>query len=282
MIKYIVVLLFSVGLSAQGSLVFDTPFETSVDIDGTIDAWQSISTNDATITIDGTSRVGTGYLKLTSAGGALRSELTRQYTGVANTYFIDWNTEYWVGYPIRINTAVQGYGILTQFRPYGDNGSNAYTLQNNTGNKLSFLLATNDAIVNDTPDTAATWGAERYDADYVIGQWHDIVMHFNLSTTTSGYWEVWVDGIKVVDEHNTVSTYAKHINGIDKDPRNYMKIGAYYGSGTGADIDFDSFKIWEGAGGSYEDVSPLGLSPSGTPVPNNGKGHAKRKLIIMN
>lgn len=269
MVKYLILLLITASTFAQGSIVFDTNFESASELQQSDTTWRSDlpaanPPNANVILNDGNALEGNGYVKMLYTDGGIRSEISRQYIGNANTYFLDWGVEYWLGYAMRVNVPVDGYKIVTQFRPYGDGGSNPFTLDTYNSNTLYFKWSTNSSIKDDVPTTSAGWGGVNYSAPYITGEWTHIVMHFVIHPT-NGYVQTWVNGTQYMN-HTGTTTYTKKTNGTTKDPRNYIKIGPYYGDYTNQlmDIDYDAFSLWEGAGGTYEDVSPLGLSPGQT------------------
>ncbi|WP_027064592.1 heparin lyase I family protein [Maribacter sp. Hel_I_7] len=278
--KYILFLLFPFLIAAQGSIILDSPFDSSSELgsNGSTDWRNDIGTFDSGIITDGTARQGIGYVRLTNDLGGIRSEITRQYNDAPNAAngFYDWYTEYWIGYSIRVVEPVSGYAILTQFRPHTHNytntsGTNPYTLRNLSGNKFGFLWNTNASAKNTTFPSGAISGSIVYEYPYELGEWYDIVINFKLDPD-NGFVRIWCNG-DVVLNHVGTTTYNKAHDGSQKDPAGYVKLGLYYGpSNSTGEAHYDTFKVWKGSGGEYEDVSPLGLSIDGditvpTPAP---------------
>jgi hypothetical protein len=244
----------------QGNLLIDSGFESisEWDING---PWRAdVDNNDATIV--GNAREGNGALRLTGNAGGNRSEIVLR--GLPETG-LKWYTEYWVGFSIKVVEVVGGYRIVKQFHAYPENfdfsttaAANAFTMRTIDNNTLALLTSTNSDLTFECPTSPAAIGGQvSYTADFVLGEWTDIVLHFYLDTDSDGYFEAWVNGNKIIDIQNNPTIYRYDSGCAPKEPVDYPKIGAYYGTGNASgEIHYDSYRIWQGPGGSYEMVSP--------------------------
>jgi len=98
--------------------------------------------------------------------------------------------------------------------------------------------------------------------------------------------EVWMNGEKVVDVQAGPTVYAYDSSGQPKTPVCNQKIGIYYGTGNeaiGGEMLYDAFRIWEGPGGCYAAVAPVGGSlptasgdSNGTTNGNQSSSQSKR------
>lgn len=187
--------------------------------------------------------------------------------------------EHWIGFSMKVINPVPTARTYCQFRnlPLGSLGSaNPVTLRqgNNPGN-FYFICTTNPAYKNYYDPNEINSGASptadplnsgqgyciSYPFTRAINQWMDIVIHWKLDQN-DGFLEIWVDGEKEVDvTGTTVYTYA--YAGELLDGGTFPTIGPYWSSSNSpqGDIYYDTYKVWKGPGGKYEDVSPLGLSP---------------------
>ena len=76
--------------------------------------------------------------------------------------------------------------------------------------------------------------------------------------------KIWVDVMLFLIKNNTTIFYRKRKGGIPVYGTYTAKIGPYVAEKERVgEIHYDAFKSWKGPRGSYEDVSPLGLSRSG-------------------
>ncbi len=72
-----------------------------------------------------------------------------------------------------------------------------------------------------TPPDEADWNAVNHYATTIAkGRWYDIVIHLTPGPTGNGALEVWIDGVKVVDETNAPIGFASSVS-------NYWKYGIY-------------------------------------------------------
>ena len=105
-LKYIVLFLPLIALS-QGSIIFETPFESSAEwsVNGDPDnnEWEA---NDQTIILGSTNpRQGTGYVSL-EAGNQGASQTTRVEMNIDRTWEPVWGQEFWIGFSFRIREAL--------------------------------------------------------------------------------------------------------------------------------------------------------------------------------
>ena len=168
--------------------------------------------------------------------------------------------------------------------------------ENNNGTQLNisisqsvdFVDATNTYLAANTPlnpDTGSpvsSWygagtGSTTYTYNYSTGQWYDFVIHYKgafganytgpdtsamarqlgYDPRSDGYVELWINGVKIVD-HVGTTTYARERDGAYCIGEITPKIGPYWSSGGDlpADIYYDNFKVWNGPGGTFNDVDP--------------------------
>lgn len=190
----------------------------------------------------------------------------------------DWGTEYWEGFSMRVIRPNGNFGIVFQHHatPHdwtANGGGNSFTIKTN-GEKFEVYTQTNPAMVNALNPKSATFGAKMVSTPYVLDRWYDFVIHFKLATDNTGIMQVWikdtVTGVKtqLVNVTAGVTVYKYDGSNVPKTPINYQKIGLYYGKDGGFDVAgevlYDAFRIWEGAGGSYESVAPRGGSNGNT------------------
>lgn len=279
---FLIGLLFSAFLASGQGIVLDTDFETDGDIiAGSSDyAWRDdLPNNNTSYVYVGGAREGSRAIRM-RYNGAERNELVHQTRR-------DWGTEYWIGYSIRVDERVNGYEIITQHRPE-EEGQNSFSISTPASNKLRILTATDVTKTFVDPESpCAICGLVATDVTIVPGEWNDIVINIISATDTSGKVIVWVNGVQVVNITGQPTVYAIANGGASKTATFYEKIGLYYGPlGSTGDIYFDAYKVWEGPGGSYESVSPLGLSPGtggGTPpiIITTGTGKQKTQTAQL-
>jgi hypothetical protein len=268
MIKFFITLLLPMSIIAQGSLTENVSFDSATSYSGGVNTFRSdVDNNNATIV--GNAREGTGAVRFTKDAGGSRSEIVIN----GNNRYYQWDQDYWVGYSMKVVEQVSGFGIVSQHhaRPSGGVGSagnNAFSITTVDADTFRFYTSTDPAQVNDNPGSTAALGNSpvgtqvtiQNDSQYVLGEWNDIVLNFRLSENNTGYYRIWHNGFLIYEIVNSPTAYLFDADGTLKDREDYQKLGIYYGSaGTGI-VDFDAFRVWKGAGGTYEDVSPLGLS----------------------
>lgn len=219
------------------------------------------------VAISTDAREGSYSAEFTPDDGGKRSELMPVVDSDNVSY--KWGVEYWQGFSIKIVEAATGYKIIQQHHatPHNNDYScsaaaNGFTIRDNDG-QFEIMTATNQSLTNEHPSSeGAIHGQESVYVDRNLNQWYDFVLHFRYSESSDGFWEVWIDGKKVVNLHNLATVYKYDNCGNLKEPEDYLKIGLYYGNGNeGGKILYDAIKIAQGSGVNYTDVSPLGLGP---------------------
>ena len=245
------------------NLILDNGFERgSADWTGS-GAWRKVPAN---AVASSNAREGKKSVRFLPVSNQKRSEFVVNH-GKGK---FDWGKEYWVGFSINVLDAPDGYNVISQHHavphllPNGKadwsctSGPNSFTIRANNG-KFDFRTTTFAKNVAVTPPIgSATWGTQVISKPYQLKKWHDVVLHFNYATDNSGFIEIWFDGKKVVNMHNTPTVYKKDLCGKPRAPYQYQKIGTYYGHGNKAgDILYDSFRIGN-KNASYADVAPRG------------------------
>ncbi|WP_431129785.1 hypothetical protein [Flagellimonas flava] len=229
----------------------------------------------------------------------------------------------YVGYSIYINERLPSSRAYSQMRnmkqssdPVNNNAAkNPYMLRQHSDNgKLFFNLLTDPTVAQTNPGpTGASEGAlfwpnvagptvqgtdgsvaADYGFDFNMNEWIDIVIYWDaLDYDTDNTLKIWVNGDLVVDWYGVTNRRYMPENSEG----NYLEvsgdlkhnIGTYWASaGVQGNAYFDEYRVCEGAGCTYEDASPLGLSPNGAPLSSNnvlksgrirGPGGAYYKII---
>jgi Polysaccharide lyase len=92
--------------------------------------------------------------------------------------------------------------------------------------------------------------------DSMIGKWTDFVVHANWQTDSSGYFEIWMNGTKVVDWHGVT---APNNGGLNP----YWKAGLYYGTNENRTIYVDEMRMGDSSS-SFDEVDPAHHQPAYT------------------
>lgn len=90
----------------------------------------------------------------------------------------------------------------------------------------------------------------------IKGRWVDWVIHAKWSAQNDGFWTIWQDGVKVVEEKNIITQYPEALGP-------YAKFGQYHSVSEEAPQNvayFDEYRV-AGPEGSYEQVAPNGKTP---------------------
>lgn len=181
----------------------------------------------------------------------------------------DWGTEYWVGFAVNVTQDIDYWGVFLQHHATpndldwgctaGPNGISMFQ----DGTDLVISGSTNASLVNTTPGHGgADWGhVELYSTTIQIDHWYEVVMHFKYATDATGFWEIWIDGTKVVD-WSGVTTYNRDLCGLTRYPVNYQKLGTYANSGSDGQVLYDNFRAAD-SDSTYADVHPDGDAPPG-------------------
>jgi len=261
----IFLIFFSVVIYAQ--LIFENGFENGSSDWNESGSWRPVPAN---VESSNTSREGNKSVRFLPVSDNKRSEFTiRNSAGTFN-----WGEEFWVGFSIYIVQHLTGFRIISQHHSVPHLMTNGDPDWSCTAGPNSFIiLAKNDHFdirtstiasnVNIVPPIgSASWGTQVVSSPYQLNQWHDFVLHYRYALDNSGFIEVWVDGEKMVDKHNTPTVYKYDLCGEPRAERQYQKIGMYYGNGNqGGEILYDAFRIGIGSSVIYEDVAPDGNSP---------------------
>ena len=246
----------------RSNLTFDNGFENgSADWENS-GSWKKVPANAIP---SNNAREGNKSVHFLSLNNHKRSELVLKDN--KGTY--KWGEEYWVGFSINVLDAPDGYNIISQhhsaphLKEDGSgsdwscgSGGNSFTLLAKNGN-FDIRTSTNPSYATKLHSSGnALWGSQRVSKPYQLNQWHDFVLHFKYATGNTGFMEVWLDGEKVVNKHNTTSVYLYDMCEKPKAPHQYQKIGSYYGHDNKAgEILYDSFRVGNSQA-SYSDVAP--------------------------
>lgn len=86
-------------------------------------------------------------------------------------------------------------------------------------------------------------------------RWTDWVVHVRWSAENKGFWEIWKDGVEVVNERDIITQYPESLGP-------YAKFGQYHSVGEVPQniVYFDEYRV-AGSEGNYETVAP----PKGPP-----------------
>lgn len=277
-ILYILLLLFAPFIYGQGEIVWDTDFDSvqwSVDGNTNLNIWEL---NDYTAFVVGSPREGTGAVQLKMASTYKRNEIFA--STVIEPYF---GREFWVGFSFKVVTPVPNSRIFMQFRQIGgpiNKSINAIAFRMTGTGQWEIGHATDEAWY-DYQFSIPEWGGagtgheHTSGLSYTLNQWHDIVLYMKINSygnNQDGTLKIWHDGDLIVNKVNTTVHYIKTLDINTGDTGEILDkmtptIGPYCGSLTRVgEIHYDTYKVWYGAGGTYEDVSPLGLSPGGSPT----------------
>lgn len=268
-------------------------------------AWKAdISSNSiaSQLNLVGNAREGNYAISIVINSNNYRNEIGAQSdVNVTPARFgLEFGQEYWLGYSMKIVDLANegGWNIMGQMRGYSNDEANAigktnfFTLQANTSGGLIFGFSTDPAEVNNTPSGCAICSQKMYNTyidgspiQYAIGQWFDIVLHFKLEWDNTGYLEAWHNGKKFVDIPAGPTVYRYDAAGLEVKRWMTRTIGIYTGGGGIGEVHYDAYRLWKGPG-TYETVSPLGLSPGaggGTPpiIPSVGLGKQKTQSSLL-
>ncbi len=256
--------------AVAGGITFDSGFENGPTDN---DAWRKVPANAAS---SSNSREGGKSVRFRPVSGQKRSELV---VNNATDGRYHWGQEYWVGYSFNVQKRLTGFRIANQHHSAPSPGpdgkpnwgvcvsaTNGYTMKL-VGDEIEFRTATNPNLVNKVPDgTNALWGSVVTKAPYSLKTWHDVVLHFRYAPNSTGFFEIWLDGKKVLN-HRGSTVYKKDTCGRDKTPRQDQKIGIYYGNREpGGELLYDAHRVGN-AQASYATVAPGGGGPEPEPEP---------------
>lgn len=246
----------------QGSIIWHTDFETvqwSKNGDPDNNIWELDGNSEIRTTSD--ARTGNQAIRL----GAFNGDEKRNEINVDR--LLGWE-EHWIGFSIKIVEETYKARTYVQFRNLrasggvGDGVINPVTLRQGDSGQLYFQTSTVESNVDKIYEDGASTGTQRHNLNYDVNEYNDFVIHWVLDPV-DGYLEVWHNGVKIIDEKGTTTYRYAHVDGEPYDGDVYPKLGVYWSHNNEpkGEALYDSFKVWKGAGGTYEDVSPGGLSP---------------------
>ena len=245
-----------------GSIIFDTDFETvQWGKNGSAEngKWEVSGKDEVRTTSD--ARTGNQAIRLGSFNGhKKRNEVTVDR-------LLGWE-EHWIGFSMKIEEETQSARTYMQFRNLRASGGvgegviNPVTLRQGSSGQLYFQTSTIAQNVNKIYTTGASTGTKRHNLNYVPGAYNDFVIHWILDPE-DGLLEIWHNGVKIIDVRGTTTYRYAHIDGEPYDGDIVPTMGVYWSENNApqGEAKYDSYKVWKGPGGSYENVSPGGLSP---------------------
>ena len=287
-----ILFLFPFLSMSQGSIIWYTDFETDQwSLSGGSNIWEYEADRGIPRTTDHVSaaissgRSGTGRAIWL---GDYNSNSTRNEVG--SDRMVDFD-EHWIGFSMYVTQATQNSRPYAQWRPVTASPNqgvvNSLTLRQGSTGQMYWNTATDLAEVDVVHPSGAGTGAEvKGTFNYNLNEWIDIVIHQKLrfgaayddtgaptSWDEDGYFQIWVNGDLIVD--HTGTTVYRYSNNPDETTKLEFdgdvtpSFGPYWSSlnSPQGDVYYDEYKVWAGAGGTYEDVSPLGLSPGGGQTP---------------
>lgn len=177
-------------------------------------------------------------------------------SGNANFNF---NQEYWMGWSIYIPSNISypstgSWALMTQFHGCPD------SCDTKTRNPLASMALKSGGLTlsligeKDACTTVSSWGDRHYKGSangLKAGAWNDIVIHFRYSYTSGGFYQMWLNGVKCIDDSG--------INCFNDSKGPYFKMGIYGHLDKYTTVYYDEIKVGD-AGSSYSDVAPGGGS----------------------
>ncbi len=258
-------IIYSEMLSAQ--IIFENGFENGTTDWSSSGPWKVTGGLSSSSLSSNESREGNKSVLFKNSPDKKRTEFVLR--NGKGTYH--WGEEYWVGFSLNVLVIPTGNKIISQHHstphllPNGSAdwnctaGPNSFTVRLSNG-KFAVSTTTNPSNVNTTPPIgSATWGVQQVLKTYQLNTWYDFVLHYKYALDNTGFIEVWLNGEKIVNKHGTATVYKYDKCGEPRAPRQYQKIGTYYGNGNdGGEILYDAFRIGKGSSVTYEDVAPAG------------------------
>ncbi|MCF6348174.1 MAG: heparin lyase I family protein [Flavobacteriaceae bacterium] len=252
-------------ITASAQIIFDSGFENGVSDWSDSGVWKQVPANAVSST---DSREGVKSVRFLPISDNKRSEFTiRNGKG-----HFGWGEEFWVGFSIYLVEHPTGYRIISQHHstphllPDGSGsadwsctaGPNSFIVLAKDDNFL-IRTSTNSNNVNTVPPVgSASWGLQEVSRPYQLNQWYDFVLHYKYTLDNTGFMKVWLNGDIIADKQDTPTVYKYDLCGEPRAPRQYQKIGMYYGTGNqGGEILYDAFRIGK-ENSSYDDVAPGG------------------------
>jgi hypothetical protein len=245
-----------------GSITFNTDFESvQWDKNGTPANGKWDLHGNAEVRSTSDARQGDSAIRL----GGFNNDKNRNEIYVRR--LLNWE-ESWIGWSMKVVSPLDAPRSYLQFRNMRASGGvgpgviNPLTIsQGYKSDELLIKTSTNEKYVNTIWETNAVAGTQSHKTKYEVGEWVDFVVHWKLDPV-DGFIQVWVNGKLVVNETGTTTYRYAHVDGEPYDGDIVNTLGPYwFGKKPHGDIYYDAFKVWQGSGGRYEDVSPLGRGP---------------------
>ncbi len=265
-----ILLLFVFTDVATAQVYFDNGFEGGEGID-----WSSngpFRPVPAFVSSSSISREGDKSVHFVPDKSGKRSEFTLLSNGVFN-----WGEEYWIGTSFMFLTKFDGYGSFFQHHGTASDGHDLSGPSGITftarGDNIAVWTTTRAENVHKKMKSkgGSLTGTQRvYNKPYVLNKWYDLVIHFRYALDQTGFYEVWLNGEKIVNLHNTPTAYKYELYHPSvvgpkteaevraAKPIYYQKIGNYHGPARKGEILYDAFRIGKGSSVTYEDVAPAG------------------------
>ena len=200
-----------------------------------LSGWSTAGVGDATPGVTGDIvRSGSKSAKFLLTGSQGRSELilggdgSGSTSGAARFYEGD---EYWYGFSFYIESMVYGrpgaHNLIMQFKS-ADSGSPAFGLMlwDHQGRRGLWSHGTG-------------MGGDRFLAATAEQEWHDVVIHFEASSTGDGFYELYLDG-NLIDSRSAASMI------VPGSSNAYIKDGLYRNGGAipgTSEIYFDAARL---------------------------------------
>lgn len=288
MIRAVILLIAFSGICYGQGLKFVTDFETTQwDANGSTSTWELGSNDEVRVVSD--AYEGSRAIWL----GSFNNDATRNEI---NNSVVATTSESWVGFAMKIVTPGGSSRPYAQFRPLRVGGgvgagvTNVITIRQGSSPGKAFI---NTSTIEENVDVIYTSGAnpsgccDATNFDYVVGEWFSIVIHWVLDPV-NGQLEIWKDGNLIFSKTGTTIYRYAHVDGEAYGSNLNITVGPYWSSNLApvGDVYYDKYSLWEGTGGSYEKVHPLGLSPGaggGTPpiIPTTGAGKQKTQTAQL-
>lgn len=206
-----------------------------------------------------------------------RESRRAELVSAPNTQFF-WGNEYWVGFSFYVENPLGKASIIYQHHstPHDKDWScnadpNSFTIKCSDKKNITILTATDSAFVHAFPTSkgGATRDTERKTVSAPYRQWHDVVLNFRDNPDSTGFLKVWLNGELIMD-HVGPTVYVIDRCGIQKFPRQYMKIGLYPAvNGADGEIYYDEIRVGDHTA-SYELVKPRGTIKEYTSYSGDG------------
>ena len=171
--------------------------------------------------------------------------------------------EYWMGYSIYIpkKYSFRNFWTSPQFHlAYDPCESTSLNLNPNVGFFFDSNLVQTISIGGDATSCTTSKSYPRrylYTPAYPTGQWNDIVLHWRFAYDGSGFFEMWMNGVKVGRDTGI------NCNNDPKGP--YLKVGIYAHANEVMTVYYDEIRFGD-QNSSYAEVSPGGAPANQAPT----------------